>query len=298
MKKRRRWIWILLLVLVVAAVAAFIVFGQQRNASRYTEETVTTGSIETYYSFSGNVAVRDSQALAAKVNATVRDVYVTEDQQVKAGDPLIRLSSGDILRADIDGEVTNVHVSSGDVVGIGVALVDIINFENLQVLMKVDEFDVAAVTVGKEATVTIDALAMTYQTPVEHISKEALASGVGGTVAGSTGLASSSGDVTYYEAKLAAPVDERVLPGMKVDVRILSARADQVLLLPMTALQFDAYNRPYVYVAGARSGEVATREIGVGIQDGTTAEITSGLSAGETVYVPQRTTMFPMMGRS
>lgn len=280
-KNRKKWIWILLGI-VVLAVVLFLIFGTARsNAGRYSEETVYGGSIETYYSFSGNIAVRDSQSINAKANVTVREIYVDEEAMVSAGDPLMRLSNGDIVKADIAGEVTEVYVSEGDTVGMSGQLIDIVNFDDLQVLLKVDEFDVAAVSVGKEATVTIEALDMTYQGIVEHIGKQAVI---------------SEGDIIYYEAKLSAPKDEHILPGMKVDVKMLNESASDAVLLPMKALQFDAYNKPFVYMRGSGS-DVVSVSVGVGIQDGTTVQITQGLRAGDIVLVPQSTSMFPMMGR-
>lgn len=295
-KKRKRGRWILLIVLAVVAAGAFLLLrGSQTAAGRYTEQTVANGSIETHYSFSGNIAVRDSQSIAAKVNATVRELYADEDQSVRGGDPLLRLSTGDIVKADIDGEVTKVHVSVGDTVSVGTALVDIVNFDNLQVLINVDEFDVAAVTAGKEATVTIDALGMSYESEIEHISKQAQASVTSSMSMG--GSAGSGNEVTYYEAKLSAPKDDRILPGMKVDVRILNEYVEDVPVLSMSALQFDAYNQPYVLM---RDGDRDVKQvpIGVGVQDGTSVQITSGLSEGDVVLVPVQTLMFPMMGRN
>lgn len=287
-KKRKLWKWIILVVVLLVVLVFFLMSRSGGVAGRYTEVVVRRGTIETYYSFSGNVAVRDSQSIASKVSATVRDIYVVQDQRVAAGAPLIRLSNGDVLKADIAGEVTEVHVSEGDAVSVGTALIDVVNFDDLQVLIKVDEFDVVAVSIGKTATVTIDALGLVYEATVEHISKQAQSS--------STSLTSSSSDVNYYEAKLSAPDDDRILPGMKVDVRILNERAEDVMLLSMEALQFDAYNKPYVWIAGGERGnELVEVPVEVGIQDGTTVEITGGLSEGDIVLAPQSNAMFGMM---
>lgn len=269
-KKSRRWIIIVLIVVAVLAVALYIQLSQTAS-SAYDEVTATTGTLETYYSFSGNVAVKNSQVVAAKGNHTIRDIYVEVDQRVAAGDALLRLSNGDVMRSDIAGEITDVHVSVGDSVSAGTQLVKIADFDNLQVLVKVDEFDVLAVHTGKEAVVTIDALGLSYVSTVEHISKQA----------------QSVGDVNYYEAKLLAPADDRVLPGMKVDARILNSRVENAVLLSMNALQFDDYNRPYVYVRGSNNREITRLDVSVGLQDGITVEITGGLRAGDVVLVPQ-----------
>lgn len=251
-------------------------FRVRKGAGNYSEVSARTGSLETYYHFSGNVAVKDSQTVTVKSNVTLRELYVAQDQQVTVGDPLARLSNGDIIKADIGGEVTRVHVSVGDNLSPGTALMEIISFGNLQVIMKIDEFDVSAVSAGKEAQVTINALGLDYVTPIEHISKQA----------------QTVGDVNYYEAKLGVPVDEHILPGMKVSVKVLSQRVDDAVLLPLKALRFDSYNEPYVYVHGS-DGKVISLPVTAGIQDGITVQILNGLRAGDVALIPQSSTLFP-----
>ncbi len=271
--KKKKCLFLLLAALLVAAF--FLLRGGQGRAANYSSETARAGSISAYYSFSGQVTVKDLQAVSAKTGAVVRDVYVRLDQLVDAGDPLVRLSNGDILRAAIRGEVTELYVAEGDSVSAGAQLMSIVNFDDLQVVVKIDEYDIRAVQAGMEATATINALSISYGAKIEHISKQAMA----------------SGDVNYYEAKLAAPTNENVLPGMKVDVRVLSQHTENAVLIPMASLRFDSYNAPYVYVKDG-AGKIVTRPVEVGIQDGTSVEITSGLSAGEMVYKPVSTNLF------
>lgn len=280
-KKSRTRVWIIVLIaLLIVLALGGLWLRTQRTGQAYEEETVRTGTLETYYSFSGNVITKNSQTLAAKGNFTIRDLYVSADARVSPGDALVRLSNGDILRADIQGEVTDVLVSVGDSVAAGTQLMRIVDFDNLEILIKVDEFDVKAIRAGQEAVVTVNALGLSEVATIEHISKQAV----------------SVGDINYYEAKLNAPQDARVLPGMKVDARVLNQRAEGAALISMNALQFDAYNQPYVYVRGDGRQPV-TRKVSVGLQDGVSAQILSGLQAGEVALVPQSpaTLMFGRM---
>jgi len=270
-KKRKAWL-VVLVILVLLAGGYFYVAGSgaRRADSNYRRESVRRGDLSTYYTFSGNVTVRDSATVAAKAHTTIRELYVRQDDQVRKNDPLVRLSNGDTIRAEIDGEVTLLHVSVGDSVSVGAPMVSIVNFDDLCVIAKIDEYDVSAVSVGKEATMTVAALSETYESRVEHISKEA----------------QTTGDVSFYEAKLQLPHDPRILPGMKVDVRMLAQQAPDALLLPADALRFDAYNNPYVTMQSADGG-LEQVPVTVGIQDGTTVQITGGVSEGDTVFVPQ-----------
>ena len=72
--------------------------------------------------------------------------------------------------------------------------------------------------------------------------------------------------------------------GMNASATITIEEKDQILTLPMNALQ-EQGDQTFVYTEksedGTLSGEV---EIETGLTDGNTVEITSGLSEGETVY--------------
>lgn len=83
------------------------------RGSYYESETSRLGNIATYYNFTGNVAVKESQQAAAYSAATVREIYVAEGDVVAKGDALARLSDGTLLSAEIAGEVTAVNALGG-----------------------------------------------------------------------------------------------------------------------------------------------------------------------------------------
>mgnify|MGYP004538942617 CR=1 FL=1 len=78
--------------------------------------------------------------------------------------------------------------------------------------------------------------------------------------------------------------DDQMKQGMNASATITIEEKDQILTLPMNALQ-EQGDRTFVYTEksedGTLSGEV---EIETGLTDGNTVEITSGLSEGTTVY--------------
>ena len=83
-----------------------------------------------------------------------------------------------------------------------------------------------------------------------------------------------------------------LLPGMKVSAKVLTESVENVVVVSMDALQFDAYNLPYVLKLSGR--EYVQVPVTVGINDGTSVQILSGVSAGETVYI--RRSVLDMMG--
>ena len=110
-----------------------------------------------------------------------------------------------------------------------------------------------------------------------------------------TGALAATNEVTapiIEEATIAAEAEVELLPGMKVSAKVLNESVENVVVVSMDALQFDAYNQPYVLKLSGR--EYVQVPVTVGINDGTSVQILSGVSAGETVYI--RRSVLDMMG--
>ena len=278
MKKRtKKWVWIGVLVVAVIVVALVLQNGNPQSSRTLEQEVATTGSITSYYSFTGNVKVKKSQNITATASATVREVYVIEGAHVKKGDRLLRTSDGETIKAGVRGEVDNLHVEKDDDVKVGDALIDIVDFDSMIIEIKVDEFDVPAVEVGKSAQVTVNALGETFETTVTRLDKQA----------------TQEGNVSYYTATLALGDLQGILPGMQVDAKLLNAHTENATLLSMSALQFTDTNQPYVMMQG--SNEVLNIPVTIGVNDGIRVEIISGVRSGETVLVPAKEVTNGMM---
>lgn len=271
-KKRslRRWI-ILLLLLVLIALGVWQIGLPMLKASittTYDEYTATIGSISNSLSFSGSFALKDSKTLMASESATVRTIYVEEGQTVAKGDKLMRLSSGETLKAEFDGRVNVINVSEGDEVNAQTQLMQYADFEHMQVSIRVDEYDISDVYVGQACTVTATALEKSFETTIGQINY----------------VSQSGGSVAYYTATADVTVDDGVYPGMQVTVTIPQQEANDVVVLKMDALSFDATNSAFVYMMDD-AGELYEVPVEVGVNNGNYVEITSGLSDGDTVYV-------------
>lgn len=271
-KKRRlrRWI-ILILVLALIGAGVWQIGLPMLKASittTYDEYTATIGSISNALSFSGSFALKDSETLTAGQAATVRTIYVEEGQQVSKGDRLMRLSSGETLKAGFDGTVNVIGVSEGDEVTAQTQLMQYADFAHMQVSIRVDEYDISDVYVGQACTVTVTALEKSFDTTIGQINY----------------VSQSAGSVAYYTATADVTVDEGVYPGMQVTVTIPQQEANDVVVLKMDALSFDAANSAYVYRMDD-AGELYEVPVTVGVNNGNYVEITSGLADGDVVYV-------------
>ena len=280
MKKKKKWIkWVVILVIVAAVVGWFMMISRKTQDAAYTDVQAAMGSIETYYNFDGLVKAKRMQTIAAGQSGKVRTVYVTQNQQVKEGERLYRLESGETVEADIAGEVTGLYVEQGGVVTAGQTTAQIIDMSSLEIELNVDEYDVAAVAPGQEVQVNVLAPDVRFTGSVTALDKNGTA----------------SGGLSYYTVTVAFDAVENVYPGMQVSAKVLKEQAENVVLLRQDTVQFDDYNKPYVLVRGADGKSVEHKRVTVGVSDGMNCEITSGLNAGDTVLKSSGMTMAELM---
>ena len=279
LKKKRKWVkWLILLLVLGAAVVGYTTLSRGSQSGSYSEESVTTGDLTTYYNFDGLVHAPGVQTITAGAADKVERVYVAQNQQVKDGDRLYATENGGVVRADMDGEVTGLYVGVGDVLSAGQTTAQIIDMRRLEVRLNVDEYDVGAVTPGAAVDVTVLATDARYEGSVTALDKNGTA----------------SGDLSYYTATVALPKTQGVYPGMQVSAQVLRGHVENAAILRVDALQFDEYNMPYVIVRGA-DGEARNVPVTVGISDGVYCEIVDGVRAGDTVLVPTGLSMMELM---
>lgn len=276
-KKKRKWIILGIVLLIAIGLAVFLMVRPKQLA--YDEVQAKTGDVSTYYSFSGNVEAKEKQSVLSDKMMQISKLHVKEGDTVQKDDVLLETAAGETIKAQIDGEVTKLYVEENEPVTAGMQLMDLVNYDNLQVTVKVDEYDVQAITPGKQVQVTIGALE----------NRE-----LSGTVSKVSRQAVVANGLSYFTASIGLPQDSDLLVGMSAEVEMLDQQVSDVITLSVSALQFDDYNQPYVYILNEK-GKVDTKEVKVGVNDGATVEITEGLQTGETVLVPKKSGMEEMM---
>lgn len=138
-----------------------------------------------------------------------------------------------------------------------------------KIIVNVDELDILSVEEEQSAAVTLDALENESYT---------------GTVTKISNTASAGNGSTKYEVEITVPMDENMRIGMSASAAIQVSKAEDTLILPMTALQ-QRGDKSFVYTQkdkdGTLSGETAVE---TGLSDGQNVEISSGLEEGDEVY--------------
>jgi HlyD family secretion protein len=273
-KKRSRRIkkligWLIFLALLVGAFYLFVLPDLNASATTtYDSYTATRGTISNSMSFSGSISVVNNETMTSEAAATVRKIYVSEGDSVSTGDKLIRLSDGELFNADFDGEVNEISVEERDEVSTNASLIQIVDFTNLKVSMRVDEYSVTDLYVGQACTVTVTALDAEFDSTITHINR----------------ISSGGNSTAYYTVTAEFTGTENVLPGMQVTVTIPEEEADDVVILNRDALSFTNGNIAYVLMKN-EDGDMEQVAVELGVDNDNYVEITSGLSEGDTVYV-------------
>ena len=142
--------------------------------------------------------------------------------------------------------------------------------QTMSLQLSVDETQILSLSPGQKASVTVDAVdGQTFQGSVTQIDK----------------VGTSTSGVTSYTAQISVDKQSTMLSGMSASAVISIDSVENALLIPSDALQKTA-STYYVYT----SYDEATQTLGgmvevtVGVTNSQYAEISSGLSEGDTVY--------------
>lgn len=266
--KLRKWILIGVLGVIIAVIA--LAFMMRSDKSSYESVVTETGDITTFYTFAGNVETKNRQTVMSEKVMQVSAIKVKEGDIIEEGTVLIKTTAGDEIKSKIRGEIVTINVEENAQVMTGTKLIEIVDYDSLEIKVKVDEYDVAAFQNGKEATVTIGAVNKEFKGKISSTSRE------GQIMNG----------VTFFTATIDLEKDQSIRIGMSAEVKLISDKAAQVVTLPMTAIQFEQNNQPYVFKKD-KNEEIVKNEITTGINNGTKVEVKSGLQSGETIFYPK-----------
>ena len=176
------------------------------------------------------------------------------------------------LTSPISGTVLSVSNSVGDTINSGSVFVTIADLTQSQLTIYMDPLDYSNIKVGYNANVVFDALPnLTYTGKVTLISPQLV------TVSGNAVV---EGDVVL-DSKQASGATLTLPLGVTASVDIVAAQANNVVLVPVQALHELSPNNYAVFVVV--NGKPVLKIVTVGLQDGTFAEIKTGLKAGDVV---------------
>ena len=176
-----------------------------------------------------------------------------------------------VVTAPMDGTIMKVSAVTGQSVGTNANLIRIADLSRAMLEVFLDETDLDQLVIGYEAEVIFDAFDnITFKGTVVSITPELVKNG---------NVVYVHGLVELDPASFGKPLD---LPlGLNASVDIIGGRSENTLLVPVEALRPLGDGSYAVFVL--ENGTPILRMVEVGLSDFTSAEILTGLKAGEEV---------------
>ncbi len=191
------------------------------------------------------------------------------------------------IRAPIDGTVVAIVTKQGQTVNANQSAPTIVKLGDLRTMTvraEISEADVIKVHPGQAVYFTIlgDAKRR-YRATLRSVEPAPETIKTADTI-----TASSAAAAIYYNALFDVPNDDgRLRTFMTAQVNVVLAQAHDVLTIPSSALDDPAADGRYtVQVVGAK-GVASARKVTIGVIGGSSAQVLSGLKAGETVVLAQ-----------
>lgn len=218
---------------------------------------------------------QDKYDTLKKASGIDPDELAVNEAKVKAAE--IQLSqaqdnlTGITLIAPFDGKVVYLAAGQGNYVTTS-KFITVSDVSHPTISISVDETDMDKLVVGGAATVTFDALQdQTFTGKVTQVDPQLTTSGQYKVAKG----------LVELDEKSAKTIESLPL-GLTASVTIVSKQAENVLLVPVKALK-SLGNQQYSVTVVGSDGKQTQKTVTVGLNDGTNAEITSGLTEGELV---------------
>lgn len=302
----RKWVFPILRLLIFTAIAvalvkvAFFPDTEPKNPDVPSAEVVephvavTIGTIQNDVSLGGTVAANDAIPIRATLAGEVRKVLVKQGQQVKKGTPILT------IRAEIpsrDGTTFTIKTATVTAPSTGI----LSSFPTL-----VGQLYSVGEVVGQIAPPTFHvsgslAPEQLYRLAVKPTEAQVTITGGPApfTCTGlviSTPLAGEEGGPTGPTVTCAVPKEVTVFPGLTAEITITGAIVENVLMVPITAVEGIAETGNVYFVLPDGSTEVRT--VTLGLNDGFNVEVIDGLAEGDMVlqYVPGAIAVDPGMG--
>ncbi len=172
------------------------------------------------------------------------------------------------VKAPFTGVVLSSDLAPGDLINKGAALITYADLSRVRLVAEVDEVDISKVIKGQGVTITSDALGgEILKSKVEKVSP----------------AAEVINNISIFKVStLLDNRDSKLKPGMSADISILIS-SDKGIVLPSKAVS-TVRTRSYVKVY--EEGEIKTKRVTAGADDGINIVVLEGLAEGEIVVVP------------
>ncbi|MCW7482618.1 efflux RND transporter periplasmic adaptor subunit [Leptospira kanakyensis] len=246
-------------VLVSFVIILILLFSFFFRTSKTNRVLVERGSlVEAVYAL-GTVKPVDNFSLKFGIAASVREIFVEEGQTVKKGQALLTNDSGITFRSPLDGTLTKLNVAKNETAMPGLPLLEIQNLKSVYISVSLDQESALRVKPGMRVQLSFESIrGNVYQGKVERI------------------YPSNGQFLVRIEAD---ELPEGILPDMTTDVAIAVSSKENVVLVPLVAVDRGKVTR-------FREGNKDKIEIRIGAINSEFGELLQGdLKEGDEVLV-------------
>ena len=198
-------------------------------------------------------------------------------------------ASSTLIRSTISGVILDIPVKVGNSVinsntfNDGTTIATVANMNDLIFRGNIDETEVGQLSMGIPLKITIGALQdMTFDAALEYISPKATETN------GANQFEIKDAVTMSRDSDVGKKGAAKIRSGYSANAEIVLARADKVLTIPESAIEFSG-DSTFVYVLTDSVGEknYDRRYVETGLSDGVNIEIKKGLTAKEKVRGPE-----------
>lgn len=264
---------------IVIVLAILIFIGYSVWNSSQTEQlptartaTVSEDTVTEVVASNGTIVPSETQEISGQ--GIVSELNVSVGDSVNEGDSIVTYIDGTEYTANFNGTITEVNITEDEPdtnAQQGQSSITLSNLNNLEVEVNLSRSDATEVKVDQPVKLTYND--KEYDGTISTIDPVATQQQT------QTGSSSSLGAVITFNSK-----PEGLIAGFEIDADITVASADQTLVIPIEALNYDEDNLPYVFTIDDR-GIANKVDIETGIQSNTNIEIISGLDKGDQVIL-------------
>ena len=190
-------------------------------------------------------------------------------------------ASSTLIRSTISGVILDIPVKVGysviqvNTMNEGTTIATVANMNNLIFRGNIDETEVGQLVNGMNMRITIGALQdLKFDAALEYVSPKAV----------------ESNGANQFEIKAAVKLTEggKIRSGYSANAEIVLAKADKVLSIPESAIEFSG-DSTFVYVVKeeGKSKTYERKQVETGLSDGVDIEIKKGITAKDKVRGPE-----------
>lgn len=260
--KRHKLVSGILVLLIILAAFSYFALDQIRGKDTFVK--VERGAIvESIYGI-GTIKASREFALRVGVPSVIEKFFVKEGQSVKKGEPLVLLDTKRRYNAPFDGVITQLPAKVGETIFPQAPLLTLTDFSDRYVIVSLEQKGALKAKTGQQAQLSFESI------------RDQKFSGKVTSV-----YSNPEGFLVRIDV---SDLPHTLLPGMTADVAIAIKTHEDVLLVPIAAI-----NIGKIYVRRTEFELADEKPVQIGLVDGQMAQILSGdVQEGDFVRIAKK----------